>query len=93
MKCVVVHIDRLVLRGIDPGNAPRVAEGIRAELERRYAAPGAARSLAEATSKHRVRAGLVNAPYGVAGNGFGRQVAGAIDRVIRSGGGRRGRRQ
>ena len=40
MSRIVLHIDRLVLRGIDPDDATTVSEALRAELQRQLTAHG-----------------------------------------------------
>jgi hypothetical protein len=41
MSRIVLHIDRLVLRGIEPDDATAFAEALRAELQRQLTAHGA----------------------------------------------------
>ena len=40
-----LHIDELVLHGFSPADRHRIADAVRAELERRLAGPGAAERL------------------------------------------------
>ncbi|MBT0959888.1 hypothetical protein [Denitromonas iodatirespirans] len=78
MTRVVVHIDTLVLTGIDRHDAAAVSAGVQAELQRRLALPGAAVSLAEGGDRHRIRAGAVPVAPGSGARGIGHAVAAGI---------------
>jgi len=77
---LVLHIDRLVLRGIERADAAVVSAGVRTELQRLLAAPDTARALAAGGSKYRVEAGEVRVARG--GGALGRAIAGGIARGI-----------
>ena len=81
MSRLVLHIDRLVLTGIDRHDADAVAAGVQAELQRLLAEPGAAAALADAGPRGRIHAGQV----AVAGKGqaMGQALAGGIARGIK----------
>lgn len=55
MTRLVLHIDRLVLRGIDPHDAQSIAAALQAELQRRLATPGGADTLVEGGDRARLR--------------------------------------
>ncbi|MDN3556275.1 hypothetical protein [Halomonas maura] len=55
MTRLVLHIDRLVLRGIDPDDAEAISAGLQAELQRRLAAPAAVDALVEGGDRARLR--------------------------------------
>ncbi|TLF52866.1 hypothetical protein FEI13_03960 [Halomonas urmiana] len=57
MTRIVLHVDRLVLRGVAPGDAAALGEALRAELGRRLAQPGALDALRAANGQHRLDAG------------------------------------
>ena len=78
MTRVVLHIDRLVLRGVARGDAAGLSselqETLRAELQRRLGGPfrpGLIRALPTAV----LRAGSVTAPRGEHGAAVGRALA------------------
>lgn len=60
MTRVVVHIDSLILRGIDPADAPALSAGIEAQLQQLLGEPGRATRLAAAGNRRRVDAGVVD---------------------------------
>ena len=77
MKKIVVHIDRLVLRGVERHDAAAVAEGVQAELQRRLAsAPPSSFG-----SAHRIVAGEVHVSHS-RGSAVGVAVAGRIAKEI-----------
>jgi hypothetical protein len=53
---LVLHIDRLVLRGVPPDQREAVVAGLQAALVREFAQPGVAEQLANAGQRDRVRA-------------------------------------
>lgn len=55
MTRLVLHIDRLVLRGIEPHDAKAISAGLQAELQRRLATPGAVDALVEGGDRARLR--------------------------------------
>jgi len=67
MKRVVVHIDRMVLKGLRNADAHAIGEGMRGELARLFADPAAGErltSLGHVSSLHagKVRLGHVTEP-------------------------------
>lgn len=78
MSRIVVHIDRLVLRGYRHDERHAIAAGLQEELRRLLAEPGSAARLGRAGSVPRVRLGRV--PIAPAGSGpaVGEAVARSI---------------
>ncbi|MGH8720354.1 MAG: hypothetical protein ACREU4_00115 [Burkholderiales bacterium] len=82
MKRVVLHIDRLVLRGIERGDAAALSAGVQAELQHLLAAPEAAQSLAVLGHTALLRAGTVRiAP--TQGAAAGQAIASGILRSMK----------
>lgn len=81
MRRIVLHIDRLVLRGIDHADAGAVRAALEAELRRRLAAPGTREALARPPAA-RVDAGRVRLPPGAKPASLGRASARLIARGI-----------
>jgi hypothetical protein len=75
---IVLHVDRLVLRGIDRADAAGVAEGLQAELQALLAGEGAVAALASQHALHAVRAGTARLSQDADGAAVGRAVAGRI---------------
>lgn len=82
MSRVVLHIDRLVLNGIDRHDADAVAAGVRAELQRVLSRPGAAAQVATAGDQSRLRGAQVQVEHGVAGGELGTAVGQGIARQV-----------
>ena len=78
MRRIVLHIDTLVLRGIARADATAVSAGVQAELRRRLAEPGAARSLTEGGHRDRIRVGTVHVAAATGGRAMGRAIAGSL---------------
>lgn len=78
MKRVVVHIDRLVLRGFAASDGDGIALGLRQELGRLLADPAMANRLAAGGNVARLRLGAVPIQRGAApceiGTGVGRGI-------------------
>jgi hypothetical protein len=85
MNRVVLHIERLVLRGVDPSDATGVSEAIRTELERVCRAPGAAEGLSAIGDRHRIRAATVRTPSGADRTGLGTRIARSVGRSLETG--------
>ena len=88
MTRVVLHIDRLVLRGVERGDAGALAAALRSALQERLGGPAAA-ALAAHPSTALLRAQPVRlAPGGGAGNHgqvIGQSVAQSIARQLTPG--------
>lgn len=57
---VVIHIDRLVLRGVRPEDRHAFADALQAELRHHLAAPDAARGLAQRRDVTDIEAGRIS---------------------------------
>lgn len=66
MTRLVLHIDRLVLRGIDPSDAKAISAALQAELQRRLAMPGAVEGLVEGGDRPRIAVGNLRVARGTA---------------------------
>ena len=75
---IVLHIDRLVLRGIDRADAAAVTSGLQHELQRRLALPGATPVIGADGDRYRVNAGSVQIARGLGAHAMGRAIAGRI---------------
>jgi hypothetical protein len=82
MNRVIVHIDRLVLKGFRHEDRHAIAEGLQQELGRVFSAPGAARHLSTLGDTARVRVGGVDIPSGSTPQRTGAQVAQGIGKEI-----------
>ena len=81
MSRVVVHLDRLVLRGVDAGDGQAVAAGLQAELSRMLAEPGVAQEWAAGRDLQHVRLPHVRVGGG-AGVGWQSELGGSAARGI-----------
>ena len=84
MKRVVLHIDRLVLRGFDREDLAGIAEGLRAELGRLLATPQAAHALLAQRSVPRLKVASLRIAPGARASAVGEQTAQGIVRGIGS---------
>ena len=73
---IVVSIDRLVLRGVDRGDAAALADALRTELQHILASGGG--TLATQGSTHAMPASQVRLPEGSGAAALGRAVAARI---------------
>ncbi|MCZ4304104.1 hypothetical protein O4G98_05105 [Zoogloeaceae bacterium G21618-S1] len=78
MTRIVLHIDKLVLTGIDRHDADAVAAGVQAELQRLLAQPGAAGTLTGGGDRRRIHAGAVSLTQDGGGRAMGQAIAGRI---------------
>ncbi|VTU35480.1 hypothetical protein [Variovorax sp. PBL-E5] len=81
MTKVVLHIDRLVLRGVPAAERDAVVAGLKAALAREFALPGVAERLASTGHRDAVRARFA-APAGAQalGRDAGRHMAAGVRR-------------
>jgi len=84
MTRVVLHIERLILRGIDRADAPALAAALEAQLAQALGAPGVAESLGARGYRHRVDAGVVDAGGAGGARQLGRRAARQIVRGVTS---------
>lgn len=82
MKRVVVHIDRLVLKGFRQEDRQVVAEGLQQELARLFAEPGAATRLSGLGDIHRLRVNNLALRDGVQPGEIGEAGARGIGREL-----------
>jgi hypothetical protein len=82
MKRVMLHINRLVLRGIDRADAQAVSAGLQAELQALLADPRVAGALVNGGNRARVHAGTVDSSADGSGRNMGKAIAGGIARGI-----------
>lgn len=83
MSRIVLHIDRLVLRGIDPHDTAALSSAVQGELQRLLAEPGSAAALA--ANSNRARVTSANLPLPASGNDrvLGRAIAVGVNRGLR----------
>jgi len=77
MSKLVVHIDRLVLRGVDPGDAAAFGAALRTEVQRQLARPGMGQRI-DRTHRPRIDAGRVRTGDGTLANSAGASITKAI---------------
>jgi hypothetical protein len=78
MTRIVLHIDRLVLRGVSKADAASLSESLRAELASRLTEPGARSALLASGGQHRLNVGSVQVPHGQSASETGQAIAGRI---------------
>lgn len=79
---ISVHIDRLVLTGVDPADRRAVADGLQRALAEALAAPDGAPGLSELASVSRLRAGTVTVAPGTRAGRLGTEVGAHIGKVL-----------
>lgn len=84
MTRIVLHIDRLILRGVQSGDTHALSLAVQAELGRLLAQPGTAAVLASASDRARVRPGKMRLPATTDSQSLGRAIAGSLDGGLRS---------
>jgi hypothetical protein len=82
MSRVVLHVDRLLLRGFARGDAAPLSAGLRAELQSLLKSEDAVAALSQREASHIVKAGTVRVPHGGSAHAVGRAVA---TRIVRGG--------
>jgi hypothetical protein len=83
MKRVVVHIDRLVLRGFDGDDRSGIAEGLRAELGRLLAGVDLPHDLIGLGGKAPLKVDAVRLEHGSVPMSVGQRLARGIARGVR----------
>ncbi|WP_289535819.1 hypothetical protein [Pseudomonas sp. SO81] len=78
MSRIVLHIDRLVLRGVSAADAAVFSESLRSELASRLADPAARAALLACGGNHKLNVGSVQVPHGQPASATGQAVAGRI---------------
>jgi len=87
MSRLVLHIDRLVLRGIDPQDAEALVSALREELQRQIEAngePDARAALRGIVGRSRIKAPPLRVARGAPPETLGRALAGPILRGVKS---------
>ena len=87
MNRVVLHIDRLVLRGIDPADASTLAAALHDALAQQLAMPGAAAVLPSLPAAARLRAGRVALAADGGASTHGQALGQAVARLLTPGAG------
>jgi hypothetical protein len=82
MTRVIVHIDRLVLKGLPPGDGHAIGQGLQAELARVLAGRDAASRLRGLGDVPRLRVDGVAVEQGASAQHVGQGVAQGIAREI-----------
>ncbi len=82
MTRVVVHIDKLVLRGIDRADAAAVSAGIRAQLKSLLVEPGVVVTLATAGNRSRIKAGTAQVDQACGASSVGRNIGNQIAKGV-----------
>ncbi len=82
MSPIHVHIDRLVLRGIDPADRNALVAGLKTELARVLADPGTQRAMVKSRRTPVLRLGKMPMEQGIGG---ARKLGGGIARAIGKG--------
>lgn len=82
MKRVIVHIDRLVLKGFRPEDRHAIAAGLQRELAMLFADPQAFRQLTSRGDLSRLRVGGVRIDQGLKPQGVGVEMARGIGREM-----------
>ena len=78
MKRVILHIDRLVLRGFDSNDSEGIVEGLRMQLGQLLSDPNAADGLLKSGQTPRLRLDNVRFSHGSSSEGMGSQLATGI---------------
>lgn len=84
MNRVVLHIDRLVLRGIDPADAPAVSAGIRTKMESLLGESGIAQTIAGRGDRFRIKGGTAHFDQAGTAGDLGLSVGKRIARGVTS---------
>lgn len=84
MKQVIVHIDRLVLRGVERGDAAALVSGLSNELQRLLAAPAVASQLVRGADVPRPRGDKLRLSAHSSASDTGRALAEKLARRIKS---------
>lgn len=83
MSRIVLHIERLVLRGIDPHDAAALSRAVQSELQRLLAEPGSAAALTASGNRARVVSANLPLPASSNDRALGRAIAANLDRGLR----------
>ena len=78
MPRIVLHIDRLVLHGVERGDAAALSAALQVELHSLLGVPGATHALTARAGARAVQAGKAALPPGADASALGRAVASRI---------------
>jgi len=78
MTRIVLHIERLVLRGINPMDADAISRALREEIERQLASGDAGPNLRAVGNRYRVNVGSVHLVQGENAAALGQAIAARI---------------
>jgi hypothetical protein len=84
MKRVIVHIDRLALKGFRQEDRYAVGEALRAELGKQFASPDAVENLVAVGDVSRLKVGEIRVGAGAKPSQVGKQTARGIVREVTS---------
>jgi len=84
MTRLVLHIDHLVLRGLQSGDTRELSLAVQAELSRLLAQPGTAAALANGGDRARIRVPAMRLPAMADSQSLGHAIAGSLDGGLRS---------
>jgi hypothetical protein len=84
MKRVVLHIDRLLLRGFARSDVAAVSAGMRSELQSLLSDDAAVAALSRHQASHVLQSGTVRVMHGGSAAAVGHAVAGRIVRGAKS---------
>lgn len=84
MTRVVLHIDKLVMRGIDRADTVAVTAGIRAQLKSLLCDPGVATMLSNGGDRFRIKAGSVQYDRADRGTSLGLNIGRRIAKGVTS---------
>jgi hypothetical protein len=84
MTRIVLHVDRLLLRGVRSEDRAAIADALRGGLAQQFSRPDAAAQLSERGDVERVHAPIVRVPANATPALIGRAVARGIGRGVTS---------
>ncbi|MEN8175529.1 MAG: hypothetical protein ABFS23_07185 [Pseudomonadota bacterium] len=73
-----LHIDRLVLRGVNPKDSARIVAALQAELKQRLVAPDMAQALTAGGDRRRIKVSSLRVGTGNLGQVAGEAIAGQL---------------
>lgn len=83
MTRVIVHIDKLVLRGIDRADTAEISAGIRAQLKSQLVEPGGVETLATVGDRSRIQAGTAQVDQACVASSLGRNIGNRIAKGVK----------
>ena len=83
MSRIMLHIERLVLRGIDPRDTEALSRAVQSELRRLLAEPGSAAALSASGNRARLTSASLLLPVSGNDRALGRAIATGVARGLR----------